>query len=94
MISGCVGDPITEIRTVEVPVNPEYQHPADPAPLDLNDPEWFIVELEDGKYAAIKLSDYQLIVENYTDLHSYIKELRAIVKYYRSVTGAESSTEN
>ena len=97
-LAGCgTTEPIIEIRTVEVPVEPEYTHPALPEGFSIIDSEWVIIELEDQKYAAVRLSDYQFVVENITKATSHIEKLNAIIKYYRQITGAtneESSTEN
>ena len=68
--------------------------------VDLKDPYWYVVsdknldeflqrvEKEEGSvvFFAMSVPDYELMAYNMQELKRYIKELKEVVVYYRTVT--------
>ena len=71
-----------------------------PRAVDLKDPYWYVVsdknldeflqrvEKEEGSvvFFAMSVPDYELMAYNMQELKRYIKELKEVVVYYRTVT--------
>ncbi len=71
-----------------------------PRAVDLKDPYWYVVsdknleeflqrvEKEEGSvvFFAMSVPDYELMTYNMQELKRYIKELKEVVVYYRTVT--------
>lgn len=93
-LTSCANTPEVEIRYIETPVEKEYIHPEMPAQIELNRANWFIIELEDGLYAAVPSAQFDGIVSNNITIGDYINELKAIIVYYRDVTGYSEDTSN
>ena len=105
LISGCASfgskEPTpVEIRTVEVPT--PITHPTLPRPIDLKDPQWFVVSdsnidtfLEDIKkrnngqvvFVAMTVKDYELMAYNMQEIRRYINQTKEVILYYRTLDG-------
>jgi len=71
-----------------------------PRAVDLKNPYWYVVsdknleeflqrvEKEEGSvvFFAMSVPDYELMAYNMQELKRYIKELKEVVVYYRTVT--------
>ena len=74
-----------------------------PREIDLKDPYWYVVseknideflervEKEEGAvvFFAMSVQDYELMAYNMQELKRYIKELKEVVVYYRTVTTSQ-----
>lgn len=92
-------DPIpVEIRTVEVPI--PITHPTLPRPIDLKEPQWYVVSdsnvdtfleeiqnLNNGQvvFVAMTVSDYELMAYNIQEIRRYINQMKEVVVYYRTL---------
>ena len=95
ILSACQSSLPPRVERVEVPTAIEVVHPELPPSISLNSPEWVIIEVDEVNYAAVKVSDVEQILENYTNMGEYIKDLRSVIKYYRKVTtDAQSDSGN
>lgn len=97
-LSSCAGVKPIQIRTVEETT--PIQHPDLPNPIKLQDVEWhvitednldeFIQMLKDTRshvvFFAITPDDYELMAYNLQDIRRYIKELKEIIVYYKSIS--------
>jgi hypothetical protein len=97
-LSSCSGVKPIQIRTVEETT--PIQHPDLPNPIKLQDVEWhvitednldeFIQMLKDTRshvvFFAITPDDYELMAYNLQDIRRYIKELKEIIVYYKSIS--------
>ena len=95
-----------EVRTIAEPA-PMY-HPPMPMELQLRDIEWTILtpqimdslvkDIEDGSaiptaYYALTSQGYQNLSENTAENKRYIRDIIAVVKYYRSLDDKEEPKE-
>ncbi len=97
-LSSCAGVKPIQIRTVEETT--PIQHPNLPNPIKLQDIEWhvitednldeFIQMLKDTKshvvFFAITPDNYEVMAYNLQDIRRYIKELKEIIVYYKSIS--------
>jgi hypothetical protein len=98
LLSSCAGVKPIQIRTVEETT--PIQHPNLPNPIKLQDIEWhvitednldeFIQMLKDTKshvvFFAITPDNYEVMAYNLQDIRRYIKELKEIIVYYKSIS--------
>tara|TARA_R110002126_G_scaffold51450_8_gene140683 strand:+ start:827 stop:1177 length:351 start_codon:yes stop_codon:yes gene_type:complete len=98
LLSSCAGVKPIQIRTVEETT--PIQHPNLPNPIKLQDIEWhvitednldeFIQMLRDTKshvvFFAITPDNYEVMAYNLQDIRRYIKELKEIIVYYKSIS--------
>ena len=95
-----------EVRTIAEPA-PMY-HPPMPMELQLRDIEWTILtpqimdslvkDIEDGSaiptaYYALTSQGYQNLSENTAENKRYIRDVIAVVKYYRSLDDKDEEKE-
>ena len=95
-----------EVRTIAEPA-PMY-HPPMPMELQLRDIEWTILtpqimdslvkDIEDGSaiptaYYALTSQGYQNLSENTAENKRYIRDVIAVVKYYRSLDDKDEQKE-
>ena len=95
-----------EVRTIAEPA-PMY-HPPMPMELQLRDIEWTILtpqimdslvkDVEDGSaiptaYYALTAQGYENLSENTAENKRYIRDIIAVVKYYRSLDDKEEPKE-
>ena len=55
----------------------------DPAPVEMLELEWSIVEVDGEVYAALTIQGYQNLALNSAELLRWIREARWRLKYYR-----------
>jgi len=81
-------------------VERQIMQPVMPREIDLKDPYWYVVseknieeflarvEKEQGQvvFFAMSVPDYELMAYNMQELKRYIRELKEVVVYYRTVT--------
>jgi hypothetical protein len=86
-----------EIRTVEMKI--PIQHPVMPRPIDMKDPNWYVVSEKNmeefmqriqketgGVFFAMTPGDYELMAYNLQEIKRFVKETREVIIYYRTVT--------
>ena len=93
--------PEPEIITVTKPVRIEILQPDLPRQIDLKEPNWYVVssknldefivriKKESGGnvvFFAMSVGDYELMSYNMQELRRYIREMKEVVVYYRTVT--------
>ena len=91
-----------EVKTVEVKI--PIIHPELPRPIDLKDPQWYVVSdknietfQEDIKkrhagdlvFVAMSVGDYELMSYNMQEIKRYINQLKEVVVYYRTMNEDE-----
>jgi len=88
------------------PIQRQIAQPILPREIDLKEPYWYVVssenldeflarvEKESGQvvFFAMSVPDYELMAYNMQELKRYIKELKQVVIYYRTVTTEDVST--
>lgn len=89
-----------KVDVVSKPIERTIAQPILPRGLDLKEPYWYVVseknieeflqrvEKEEGAvvFFAMSVPDYELMAYNMQELKRYIKELKEVVVYYRTVT--------
>ena len=98
--------PPPEIITVIKPVPVEIPQPILPRGLNLKEPYWYVVsnknideflkkmEKTNGGqvvFFAMSVDDYEVMAGNMQELRRYIRELKEVVVYYRTVTVVETN---
>jgi len=93
--------PEPEIITVTKPVRIEIVQPELPKEIDLKEPTWYVVseknleefldriKKESGGsivFFSMSVGDYELMSYNMQELRRYIREMKEVVIYYRTVT--------
>jgi len=88
-------------------VERQIMQPVMPREIDLKEPYWYVVseknideflarvEKEQGQvvFFAMSVPDYELMAYNMQELKRYIRELREVVVYYRTVTMPQKPKE-
>ena len=97
-LSSCAGVKPVQITTQEI--DTPIKHPDLPNPIKLQDVEWHVVT-EDNLdefiemlrstrshvvFFAITPDDYEIMAYNLQDIRRYIKELKEIIVYYKSIS--------
>ena len=100
--------PEPEIITVTKPVRIEILQPDLPREIDLKDPTWYVVseknleefleriKKESGGnivFFSMSVGDYELMAYNMQELRRYIREMKEVVVYYRTVTAGDDVDE-
>ena len=95
-----------EVKTVEVKI--PIIHPDLPRPIDLKDPQWYVVSdknidtfQEDIKkrhagdlvFVAMSIGDYELMSYNMQEIKRYINQLKEVVVYYRTMNSDDEPVE-
>ena len=89
-----------KVDVVAKPVERQIAQPILPRELSLKAPYWYVVsdknidkflervKKEEGRlvFVAMAVPDYELMSYNMQELKRYIKELKEVVVYYRTVT--------
>ena len=92
--------PTTQVEVVTKPLERQIVQPILPRAVDLKEPMWYVVseknideflaqvEKDQGNlvFFAMSVPDYELMAYNMQELKRYIKELKEVVVYYRTVT--------
>ena len=100
MACSCSLIPSKKVEIVTKPIERTIVQPILPRAVDLKDPYWYVVseknldeflqrvEKEEGSvvFFAMSVPDYKLMAYNMQELKRYIKELKEVVVYYRTVT--------
>ena len=100
MACSCSLIPSKKVEIVTKPLERNIVQPILPRAVDLKDPYWYVVseknieeflqrvEKEEGAvvFFAMSVPDYELMAYNMQELKRYIKELKEVVVYYRTVT--------
>jgi len=100
MACSCSLIPSKKVEIVTKPIERTIVQPILPRAVDLKDPYWYVVseknldeflqrvEKEEGSvvFFAMSVPDYELMAYNMQELKRYIKELKEVVVYYRTVT--------
>ena len=100
MACSCSLIPSKKVEIVTKPIERNIVQPILPRAVDLKDPYWYVVsdknldeflqrvEKEEGSvvFFAMSVPDYELMAYNMQELKRYIKELKEVVVYYRTVT--------
>jgi len=106
MVSQCSLFPTKKIEVSAKPIVRQIAQPILPREIDLKEPYWYVVsaenldeflarvEKESGQvvFFAMSVPDYELMAYNMQELKRYIKELKQVVIYYRTVTTENVST--
>jgi hypothetical protein len=106
MVSQCSLFPTKKIEVSAKPIERQIAQPILPREIDLKEPYWYVVsaenldeflarvEKESGQvvFFAMSVPDYELMAYNMQELKRYIKELKQVVIYYRTVTTENVST--
>ena len=95
-----------EVKTVEVKI--PIIHPELPRPIDLKDPQWYVVSdknietfQEDIKkrhavdlvFVAMLIGDYALMSYNMQEIKRYINQLKEVVVYYHTMNSDDEPVE-
>jgi len=109
ILSGCSilpKQPVeVEIKTVQVPI--KIAQPNMPRPLDLKEPQWYVVseanleeflsrvEKESGQvvFFAMSVPDYELMAYNMQEIRRFVRDMNEVVIYYRKVTNPDEQQE-
>ena len=89
-----------KVDVVSKPLERTVAQPILPRGLDLKEPYWYVVseknidefleklKKEEGRlvFVAMSVPDYELMAYNMQEIKRYIKELKEVVVYYRTVT--------
>ncbi len=100
MACSCSLIPSKKVEILTKPIERNIVQPILPRAVDLKDPYWYVVsdknldeflqrvEKEEGSvvFFAMSVPDYELMAYNMQELKRYIKELKEVVVYYRTVT--------
>ena len=100
MACSCSLIPTKQVEIITKPIERNIVQPILPRGVDLKDPYWYVVseknideflkrvEKEEGAvvFFAMSVQDYELMAYNMQELKRYIKELKEVVVYYRTVT--------
>lgn len=103
-MSGCAG---TKTETVLNPVDVPIVHPRMPAPIHARDVKWIVLneeelrkllkkgEEEDRELVlfAVNVRNYENLSTNFYQLRRYIKQLRAVVDFYRDTYSNKESDQ-
>ena len=106
MVSQCSLLQPKKIEVSAKPIQRQIAQPILPREIDLKEPYWYVVssenldeflarvEKESGQvvFFAMSVPDYELMAYNMQELKRYIKELKQVVIYYRTVTTEDVST--
>ena len=105
-MSACSLIPSKQIEIKAKPIERTIAQPILPREIDLKDPYWYVVseknleeflarvEKEHGQvvFFAMSVPDYEIMAYNMQELKRYIRELKEVVVYYRTVTTSDLST--
>ena len=101
MLSSCSLIPSKkEVSITTKAIERQIMQPVMPREIDLKEPYWYVVseknieeflarvEKEQGQivFFAMSVPDYELMAYNMQELKRYIRELKEVVVYYRTVT--------
>ena len=90
-----------EVEIKTVPVQIQITQPTLPRAIELKAPQWYVVseknldeflarmEKESGSglvFVSMSISDYELMAYNMQEIKRYVRELKEVVIYYRTVT--------
>jgi hypothetical protein len=103
MACSCSLIPSKQVEIITKPIERNIVQPILPRAVDLKDPYWYVVseknideflervEKEEGAvvFFAMSVQDYELMAYNMQELKRYIKELKEVVVYYRTVTTSQ-----
>ena len=96
--------PPREVEIKTVPIKIKITQPVLPRPIDMKDPQWYVVseknideflgriKKESGGqlvFFAMSPGDYELMAFNLQEIKRYVKELKEVVVYYKTVTTVE-----
>jgi len=96
--------PPVEVEIKTVPIKIKITQPVLPRPIDMKDPQWYVVseknldefleriKKESGGqlvFFAMSPGDYELMAFNLQEIKRYVKELKEVVVYYKTVTTIE-----
>ena len=96
--------PPVEVEIKTVPIKIKITQPVLPRPIDMKDPQWYVVseknldefleriKKESGGqlvFFAMSPGDYELMAFNLQEIKRYVKELKEVVVYYKTVTTVE-----
>jgi len=99
--------PPVEVEIKTVPIKIKITQPVLPRPIDMKDPQWYVVseknldeflgriKKESGGqlvFFAMSPGDYELMAFNLQEIKRYVKELKEVVVYYKTVTTVEEET--
>jgi len=90
---------------VQVPI--KIAQPNMPRPLDLKEPQWYVVSdanideflervnKESGQvvFFAMSVPDYELMAYNMQEIRRFVREMNEVVVYYQKVTNPEEQQE-
>ncbi len=108
MLSSCSLIPSKkEVSITTKAVERQIMQPVMPREIDLKEPYWYVVsdknideflervEKESGQlvFFAMSVPDYELMAYNMQELKRYIRELKEVVVYYRTVTMPQEPKE-
>lgn len=96
--------PPREVEIKTVPIQIKINHPTLPRPIDMKEPQWYVVseknldeflakvEKESNAlvFFAMSPGDYELMAYNLQEIKRYVKELKEVVIYYKTVTTKEN----
>ena len=98
--------PPVEVEIKTVPIKIKITQPVLPRPIDMKDPQWYVVseknldeflgriKKESGGqlvFFAMSPGDYELMAFNLQEIKRYVKELKEVVVYYKTVTQVEDN---
>ena len=100
IVSSCSLLPTKTLEVSAKPIERTIAQPVLPREIDLKEPYWYVVseknleeflervEKEHGEvvFFAMSVPDYELMAYNTQELKRYIRELKEVVIYYRTVT--------
>ena len=103
MVSNCSLLPTKTLEVSAEPVERQIIQPVMPREIDLKEPYWYVVssknldeflarvEKDQGQvvFLAMSVPDYELMAYNTQELKRYIRELKEVVVYYKTVTTTE-----
>ena len=101
--SSCSLIPTKKVEVITKPIERKIVQPILPREIDLKEPYWYVVssknldeflarvEKDQGQvvFLAMSVPDYELMAYNTQELKRYIRELKEVVVYYKTVTTTE-----
>ena len=101
--SSCSLFPPKTLEVSAKPIERQIIQPVMPREIDLKEPYWYVVssknldeflariEKDQGQvvFFAMSVPDYELMAYNTQELKRYIRELKEVVVYYKTVTTTE-----
>jgi hypothetical protein len=95
------------VDVISKPIERQIAQPILPRGIDLKDPFWYVVseknidefletlKKEEGRivFLAMSVPDYELMAYNMQELKRYIRELKEVVVYYKTVTSGDKNEQ-